>query len=314
VTVTAEETAAAQVTVAAQRRRYVSDVIALHDRISLRGLASQVRPDSVLYQARRDDGLVVMAVRHDGIPERYLLGIHGFRLAQYLRLQFASERIAFDRALFAEPAGRHANEIHVIALDEPSGTILRYVSLAGTPDPVPMHPRDPDRTLFPCEVVHGVNLFDHVQVDEEIDTSQIWEIKRLVHRGTDTGGLVARLRLTLELMLGFYTALSRVDPPVRVIIGDGEERVAIARLLRSLRDITVVEGTTPSVPEDDLLYPRYAFASREVVKAFVVRVPRGDELHQLVEHLERALANPNPLAGFKELVGQVGGQLRRVHI
>jgi len=302
-------------TVAERRRRYVSDVIALHDRISLRGFASQVSSDSVLYRARRPDGLLVMAVRNDGIPDRYLLGIHGFRLAEYLRLRFASDEVAFDRALFAEPAGGHADEIHVLALDEESGTILRYVSLVGSADPVPMAPRDPDRAPFPSEVVHGINLFDHVDVDPGIDTSQIWEIKRLVHRGSRAGSdLVGRLRLTLELMLGFYTALSRVEPPVRIIVGDGEERVSIARLLRSLRDITVIEGTTPSLPKDDLMYPRYAYASRDVVKAFVVKVPQGEELRQLSEHLRRALANPNPLVGFKELVSQVGGQLRRVHI
>lgn len=301
-------------TVAERQRRYVSDVIALHDRISLRGIAAHVRPESVLYQARRPDGRLVLAVRGDGIPERYLLAIHGFRLAQYLQLKFASHEIAFNRALFAEPASGHADEIHVLALDEASGTILRYVALAGSADAVPMDPRDPSRAPFPCEVVHGVNLFDHVEIDPGIDTSQIWEIKRLVHRASHGGGLVARLRLTLELMLGFYTAISRAEPPVRVIIGDGEERVAIARLLRSLRDITIVEGTRPTLPADDLLYPRYAHAAQEVVKAFVARLPRDDELQRLIDDLERALAHPNPLLGFKELVSQVGGQLRRVHV
>src|SRR5215468_4263126 len=80
---------------ARRRRRYVADVLAVNDRMSLRGLASHVPPESLLYLARRPGGLVVLVARADGIPERYLLGIHGFQLAQYLRLEFASHEIAF---------------------------------------------------------------------------------------------------------------------------------------------------------------------------------------------------------------------------
>ncbi|MGW4802905.1 hypothetical protein [Kitasatospora sp. NPDC004272] len=298
----------------AVQHRFVADVRAVHDRMNLRGLAAAVRPDDLLYLARRQDGLVVLAARHQGIPHRYLLGIYGFRLAQYLRLGFASEELAYRRALFTEPhGGTAANEVHVLAMDERSGAILRYVSLVGAPDDAPQDPRDAARPPFPCEQAHRVNLFDHVEFDEPVATREIWEVKRLVHRTPQAGDDGAtRLRVTLELMLGFYTALGRIRPAVKVLVGDGEEGVAIQRTLRSLREITVLEGTTPSLPDDDLMFPLYT--AREVVKAFAARAPQGAELDRLTDRLTEALAHEDLLHGFRSMVGSVGGQLRRVAI
>lgn len=64
------------------------------------------------------------------------------------------------------------------------------------------------------------------------------------------------------------------------------------RLTRSLGEITVIEGTRPSLPEDDLLFP--AYVERAVVKPFVARVPRGAEMERLLGWLRRALDAPNP--------------------
>lgn len=301
-------------TPAAAQHRFVADVQALHERMNLRGLAAAVRPEDLLYLARRPDGLVVLAARHQGIPHRYLLGIHGFRLAQYLRLRFVSEELAYQRALFAEPHRDTAvNEVHVLAMDERSGAILRYVSVVGAPDGSPADPRDRARPLFPVERAHRVNLFDHVAFDTPVTTQEIWEVKRLVHRSPQAGdGGANRLRVTLELMLGFYSALGRIRPAVKILVGDGEEGVAIQRTLRSLREVVVLEGTTPSLPETDLMFPLYT--TREVVKAFAARAPQGAELDDLTDRLTKALAHEDLLHGFRSMVGAVGGQLRRVAI
>ncbi len=308
------ESAGVESAEARSRRRFVADVMGVHDRMSLRGLADAVEPEHLLHLSRHADGLVVLAARHQGIPQRYLLGIHGFRLAQYLRLRFADEGLAYRRALFAEPyRSEGSNEVHVLAMDERSGSILRYISLVGAPGSDPADLRDPARTLFPCERAHGVNLFDHVPMDDEVSTGEVWEVKRLVHRGPlggDDG--VTRLRVTLEMMLGFYTALGRIRPQVKVLVGDGEEGVAIQRTLRSLKEITVLEGTTPSLPADDLMFPLYT--QRDVVKAFAALAPRGAELDHLTARLRDALAHEDLLVGFKSMVGQVGGRLRRVAV
>jgi hypothetical protein len=290
--------------------RYIADVQDINARMSLRGLAGRIEPASLLYLARRPDGLVVLAAHARGIPQRYLLGIGSFRLAEYLRLRYADDEVAYARALFAEPATGHGNEIHVLAMDEASGAIYRYMSLVGSADAEPMGLLDPRRTAFPCELAHRTNVFAHVPLSD-VDTSNVWEAKRLVQRGGATG-LGARLRLTLELMLGFYTALGRITPTAKVLVGDGEEGVAITRLVRSLREVHVLEGTEPSLPEGDLM--RGLYTQRESVKAFVARAPHGTELDDLIGTISDALAERDPLIGFKQLVGQVGGAPRRVQV
>ncbi|WP_433892162.1 hypothetical protein [Streptomyces sp. CA-111067] len=306
-------TAAEDARSAGRRDRYIADVLALHDRVSLRGLTAQVDP---LYVVRRPDGLTVLAVPQSGLPERYRLMVYGFRLAQYLRLNYASDRIAHDSGLFAEPHdphGPHGEEIHVIALREDTGAILRYVSYIGTADESPRELTDPRRELFPAEVAHAVNFFDHVPADEPALSNEVWEIKRLVARGSEVRTPVTqRLRITLEMMLCFYSTLQRISPRPKYLIGDGEEGLAIRRLTRSLKDITVIEGTTPSLPEDDLYFPLYV--TRPVVKPFVARAPRGEELAGLVRWMETALATSDPLSGFRQLVARVEGEIRRVRI
>jgi hypothetical protein len=295
----------------ARRARYVAHVLALHDRMSLAGLAEETDP---LYLARRPDGLTVLAVEGSRLPERYRLAIYGFRLAQYLRSRFASDRVAFARGLFAEPLGTgHGEEIHVIGMEESTGAILRYVSVIASTDTAPLPVTHPDRARFPCEVAHGINLFDHVPLAEPVTGHEVWEIKRLMQRPSERDTSPARrLRLSMELMLGFYTVLAGLTPQPKFLVGDGEEGLAVRRLTRSLKEITVIEGTRPSLPEDDLLFP--AYVERAVVKPFVARVPRGEELDGLLHWLERALDATNPLAGFQQLVGRVGGEIRRVRI
>ncbi|MEU4008466.1 hypothetical protein [Streptomyces pseudogriseolus] len=295
----------------ARRARYVARVLDVHDHMSLAGLAEQADP---LYLARRPDGLTVLAVPQSQLPERYRLAIYGFRLAQYLRSRFASDRVAFARGLFAEPAGAgHGEEIHVIGMEERTGAILRYVSVIATTDTAPLPVTHPDRAPFPCEVAHGINLFDHVPTAEPVTVREVWEIKRLMQRPSQRDASPAlRLRLSLELMLGFYTVLAGLSPRPRFLVGDGEEGLAVRRLTRSLGEITVIEGTRPSLPEDDLLFP--AYVERAVVKPFVARVPRGTEMERLLTWLRRALDATNPLAGFQQLVGRVNGEIRRVRI
>ncbi|MFJ6897050.1 hypothetical protein [Streptomyces hokutonensis] len=304
-------TAPADIALDARRARYVEHVLALHDRMSVAGLIEQADP---LYLARRPDGLTVLALPQSRLPERYRLAIYGFRLAQYLRSRFASDRVAFARGLFAEPLGAgHGEEIHLIGMEESTGTILRYVSIVATTDSAALPVTHPDRTPFPCEVAHGINLFDHVPLDEPVTGHEVWEIKRLMQRPSQRDTAPARrLRLSLELMLGFYTVLAGLSPRPKFLVGDGEEGLAVRRLARSLKNITVIEGTCPELDEDDLLFPAYVV--RAVVKPFVASIPRGAELDQLVRWLEHALDATNPLVGFQQLVGRVGGEIRRVRI
>ncbi|NGN67990.1 hypothetical protein G5C51_29335 [Streptomyces sp. A7024] len=292
-----------------RRDRYIQDVLALTDRLSLRGLADR---DDLVHRARHPGGRTVVAALGSTLPERYLLVIHGFRLAQYLRSRFADDTQVHARGLFAEPhKSGPGEELHVIGIDDRSGRILRYVSLTGAADRRRLPLADPRRGRFPVEVAHGIRLFDLVPAAAGADTGQVWEIKRLMRGGADAAapGLL-RMRMSLELMLGFYTALGRLDPAPAYLIGDGEEGLAIRRLLRSLKHITVIEGTHPALPPGDLLAP--AYVHRREVKPFVAQAPHGAELAELLRWLREALAAPDPLAGFRELVGRVHGEVKRV--
>lgn len=292
---------------------YASTVQMAHTLTSFADLPDRVPADGLLYHAEEDGSPVVLAVRNDRLPDAYRQGLYGFRLAQCLRLRFADARIAYERRLITEPHQPDRPEIHLMALDPASGRILRYLSLLGSPDRPARRALDPQRSLFPCEVAHGVNLFEHIEFGRSVDTSRIWELKRLVQSPeNERAGAKERLRLTLALMLGFYTTLERLQPAAKVLVGDGEEGIAMQRLLRSLREITVIEGTTPSLPPDNLMFPLYT--QREVVKPFLALAPRGPELAGLIDTLRCALDAVDPLAGFRELSSRVAGTVRRVQI
>jgi hypothetical protein len=294
-----------------QQSRYVSELISLHDSVSVRGIETAISSDHLLYSAQRPGGLLVLAARSSGIPQRYLLAIQAFRLAQYLRLRFASPELAYSRALLTEPCPANGEEIHLLVLDADTGTIVRYLSLLGTSDAQPMPLTDPRRSLFPCEVAHGVNLFCHVAQPPELDSSNVWEIKRLVQPSTTAAhGGGQRVRITLEAVFALYTVLSAMAPRIEVLVGDGEEGIAIRRMQRVMRQVTVLEGTAPSLPPDELMYPLYT--QREIVKPFVAQVPTSDDLRDMVERFSSAVEDRGPLVAFKLLMKHVNGQLRRV--
>lgn len=131
--------------------RYAADVVSLHRSLSFRGLSDQLAPDDLLHLARRGDGQVTLAVDTAHLPHRYLLGLQGFRLAQYLQLGWICEETLYSAALFAEPAhGASAADVHVISLD-PTGAIAGYLCLSASNDAGPRELLDPDRAPFPVE-------------------------------------------------------------------------------------------------------------------------------------------------------------------
>ena len=65
------------------RERYAGAILALQERLTFRSLATL---PEVAYRADRADGLTTLGLRTDQLTARHLLGMQGFRLAQYLRL------------------------------------------------------------------------------------------------------------------------------------------------------------------------------------------------------------------------------------
>ena len=87
--------------------KYAADVVSLNRDLSFRNLVNLAEQDPALFThfAERGDGLVTLAVPTRHLPHRYLIGLQGFRLAQYLQLGWACSDVAYRQAIFCEPLG-----------------------------------------------------------------------------------------------------------------------------------------------------------------------------------------------------------------
>jgi hypothetical protein len=82
--------------------RYAADVVSLNRDLSFRNLVKLAQHDraTVTHFAERGDGLVTLALKTRDLPHRYLIGLQGFRLAQYLQLGWACSDVAYRQAIF----------------------------------------------------------------------------------------------------------------------------------------------------------------------------------------------------------------------
>jgi hypothetical protein len=290
-------------------RRYAADIIALHDRLSHRHLLDHLPSADLLHRASRGDGLVTVAVATQHLPHRYLLGLQGFRLAQYLQLGWACEEALHRSAGFCEPLqSLHPDDVHVVTYSSRTGRILGYLSLTASGDDEPRDLRDPDRARFPVETAHRVDVFGSVAAPEGVRSDQVRELKRFVHSRTLTDK-AQRLRVTLELLLGAGRTLVALEPAVRVLVGDVEQQVALRHLLLAGLDVHLIEDTRPWLPDDDLLH--LAYTRRGEVTPFVAHVPDRAELEGRVELLEATLASEDLFAATDAFAGAVRGSARR---
>lgn len=289
--------------------RFAKEVVALNSQLSFGRLLNHLDGVEPHHLAVRPDGLTTIAVRTDELPERYLLGLQGFRLAQYLQLGWACQRVVHSVGMFSESThGLHAEDVHVITLDS-DGKILGYVSLATSGDREPRDPLADDRAPFPVEVAHDINIFDRVEPLAGVRTDQIRELKRFVHSRT-MKDKAQRLRVTLELLLGAGRVLTRVSPSVRTLVGDVEEHVALRHLMMAGLEVQMVEGTAPRLPDSDVMY--HLYTARAVVKPFVAHVPDQAELVRRVDFLEASIANPDVFRVASSLPATMPGSMQRI--
>jgi hypothetical protein len=291
-------------------RRYAADIVAMHERMSYRRLLEHLPQGDLPHLAVRGDGLVTVAATTEQLPHRYLLGLQGFRLAQYLQLGWACEETLHRSAGFCEPPqSLHPDDVHVLTLSGRTGRILGYLSLTTSADGDPRALLAPDRARFPVEEAHGINVFSRVPAPAGVRTDQVRELKRFVHARTLTDRS-QRLRVTLELLLGAGRTLVAVEPAVRVLVGDVEEDVALRHLLLAGLDVQLIEDTQPWLPDDDLLH--LAYTNRGQVKPFVANVPDRGELLERIGLLETTLAAEDLFEAAGALSGVMQGTTERV--
>jgi hypothetical protein len=289
--------------------RYVADVVSLHRRLAYRGLAHRVPARDLLHRVERGDGLLTVAVSTRALPHRYLIGLQGFRLAQYLRLGWVCEDVVYSSALFHEPVRNIcADDVHILTMNG-QGAILGYLSLSAAGDGEPERLSDPGRSLFPVERVHAVNLFDHVAALPGVRTDQVREVKRFVHSRSLVDRQL-RLRVTLELMYAMACVLATLRPAVRTLVGDLEENVALRHLLLSGLEVQIVEGTTPRLADRDLLH--HAYVERASVKPFVAHLPDEEGIASRIRLLRQTLDSPSLFDAASLLAHATHGSLTRV--
>ncbi|MEV0279144.1 hypothetical protein AB0I22_22545 [Streptomyces sp. NPDC050610] len=295
------------------RRRYIEDILRLHSRLSFGGLAGRLhRTDSYVYRAAHGKGVITTAAPTSAIPERYLLGLAGFRLSEYLRAGYASEDIVFDNSLFCEPVqGIHESDIHVITTDQETGRILGYVSLAHSEDHAPRPLDAPDRRLFPCEQAHNLRLLSLLKPYDGLTTHSVREVKRFVqaHSLTDR---TMRLRVMLGLLAGISGILCQERHTTRMLIGDVEKHVALRHLVLLGLDVHLLDGTTPRLGLKELMHPMYV--TREKVYPFLAHLPSSEETVRRTAVVQRAAAADAPFKAVRDLLSELSGSVQHIEV
>ncbi|WP_189263619.1 hypothetical protein [Streptomyces fuscichromogenes] len=251
-------------------RRYARDIIGLHDRLSYRRLPTEFRGDPLSLVEDPHSALVTVTGRDSQFPSRYLKGLLGFRLAQYLRLNWISADAVHRTAAFHEPLPHSPVEnIHTVTLCARSGKIRGYVGLACSADTESLPLDSARRTPFPTEAAHGIDLLGRY-ARPGLGTHQAFEFKRFLRDQTMPRD-EQYTRVPWHLMLGVGEALLGLGDGVRVVLGDAKEHVALRHLRLVGFDLHVVDGTSPRLSASDPMAPIYR--QTVVAKPFAAPVP-----------------------------------------
>jgi hypothetical protein len=239
------------------RERYLSDIIRLHSTLDFRSLPDHVIGDPLYVAYDPRDELITITVEDDQLPLRYLNGIMGFRLVQYLRLGWISPQLVYERAVFRETV-RHpegVQNVHTVSLCTRTGRIRGYISLGCSQDAVPLPLDDPDRGRFSTEVAHDIDLLTRFAADG------------------------------MHLLLGLGRVISASEGRMRVMLGDAKEKVAIRHFRLTGFDLQVDRGTSPWLPETDLMAPIYDQDVNAVPFVAPVHADLGDYMDLIEDYL-----------------------------
>ncbi|MEU9453429.1 hypothetical protein [Streptomyces sp. NPDC048277] len=288
-------------------RRYAQDIIGLHDRLSYRRLPMELR-GAPLSLVEDPHGALVTVTGHDSqFPSRYLKGMLGFRLAQYLRLNWISADAVHRTAAFHEPLPQaHAVEnIHTVTLCTRSGKIRGYVGLACSADTENLPLDSACRIPFPTEAAHGIDLLSRY-ARPGLGTHQAFEFKRFLRDQTMPRN-EQYARVPWHLMLGIGEAVLGLGDGLRMVLGDAKEHVALRHLRLVGFDLHVVEGTSPQLSAADPMAPIYR--QTVLAKPFVAPVPADIPWYRDV--VRSYLAGTSDLASWQAVITTLAARKRR---
>ncbi|MGW0608883.1 hypothetical protein [Streptomyces sp. NPDC002644] len=281
--------------------RYVADIVELHERLSYRKLPEEIIGAPLHHAVDTHSQLVTLTARDSQFPARYLRGILGFRLAQYLRLSWISADRVYRTAAYHEPLPRPGGveSIHTITLCARTGKVRGYVGLSCSPDEISLPLDSPRRTRFPTETAHGVDLLAAF-ARPGLGSHQVFELKRFLRDQSMPRG-IQHERVPWHLMLGMGEGMLRLGEAVRVVLGDAKEHVALRHLRLAGFDLRVLDDTSPSLPPSDPLAPIYR--QQVIAKPFVAFVPSDMPWYRDVVH--SYLKGTSDLTSYQELVARL---------
>lgn len=272
---------------------YVQALVRLHGDRHYPGLLAAIDGPPQVRLDGFGDGLTTVAVAQHQLSPSWLAAILGFRLAQFATTDLVDTRLVHDLRLVHEPVVADVGlpTIHVVTLTE-TGRLVGYVALVGSDDPHPLALDDPGRARFPAESAHDVDLLSPLAAPGRT-THGAWEIKRFVKdRAMERGP--QRDRVPWHLIAGLGRVI-QADPANLVVLGDSGERGALRHLRLVGMDTTIVEGTTPTLPRSELLWPSYELPVDRRAKPFAGLVT--PDAGRAIDTIERALRLP-PGAGW----------------
>ena len=265
-------------------RRFGEEIVRLHGRLTFRSLPSAIEGAPIVRLDGYGDGLTTIAVRESQLPSRYLRGVMGFRLAQFLHMGWMDPEIAYRRGLYHEPltTSTGPETIHTLTLTA-EGRIAGYIALVGSSDARPLALDAPDRGRFPAEDAHDVELLASFAAPGRT-THDVYEIKRFVRDRFMERGPVSE-RVSWHLMLALGRCALALGDEIQVVCGDSRENGALRHLRLVGFDPLVIDDTRPSLPRDQLMWPSYE--QEQLAKPFAGVVPR--DLDATMDALEGAL-------------------------
>lgn len=241
-------------TATATTDRYAAQVLRVHRELSFTGLLDAIDgPPAYLEHGPHE--LVTVTVRGDQLPERYLWGLFGFRLAQYLQRGWVDRELLQARAITAEPFTAAARrDYHTVVLERRTGQIRGYGTLAATKDAPGTTLAAGDRRPFVVEVDYGIDLADHLGA--EVGSDRVWEGKRLI-RDYAMPRSPAAAAVPWWVYLGWASTITRLFGAggAHAVVGDGRKGGALFQLGLLGFDLRTLEVAARAPHPDDLFAP-----------------------------------------------------------
>ncbi|MFD8261984.1 hypothetical protein ACFV19_24350 [Streptomyces griseoluteus] len=242
------------------------------------------------HRAVSPEGLLVLTLRGEQLPEPMLHLLYTFRLVQYLQRGWVDAEAVAAQGLRQEPHDDHAlRDFHTLVLERDTGRLRGYGTLAVSRDPAATRLDDPAHRPFIVERDYDIRLADRLAPDTL--ASAVGEGKRLVRDWAMPRSQAAASVPWWVYLSWAHACLQMLEQPGGAIVGDGKKTGAIHQLgLLGFRT-RILEDTVPVPPgSSDLFAPMWS--QRERSYPFILT--DGGRLRPTLGFLTSVLTSKEP--------------------